>query len=71
MVATGIAVEGRSIRSGETVLFADDPVDPGGAVTEACRNEDLCCRLSRGGFANVQQYFSFTAARNALQEFSR
>ena len=67
VVATSPAVEGMFVLPGEDVLVADAPQAFADAVIAAYTDEALWTRLSDGGLANVEKYFSFAAARRALQ----
>ena len=55
------------VRDGEDVLVADSPVAFAAAVARLYRNEGLWKRLSTNGLANVEQHFSFAAARAAIE----
>ncbi|MEO7432000.1 MAG: glycosyltransferase, partial [Dokdonella sp.] len=67
VVATTLGVEGMHVRAGEDVLVADSPAAFAAEVARLYRDESLWKRLSTNGLANVEQHFSFAAARTALQ----
>ena len=67
VVATPIAVEGMHVVVGEDVLVADDATAFAAAVVGLYRDETLWNMLSVHGLANVEQHFSFAAARAAVQ----
>ncbi|MEM9302925.1 MAG: glycosyltransferase [Pseudomonadota bacterium] len=67
VVATTPAVEGMFVRPGEDVLVADEPEAFASQVVRAYRDEGVWNRLSDGGLENVQRYFSFEAAREAIR----
>lgn len=66
VVATPIAVEGMHVREGADVLVAADAVAFAAAVVQLYRDEALWNTLSANGLANVEQHFSFDAARAAV-----
>lgn len=67
VVATPIAVEGMAVVDGDAALVREDPESFASAVVMLYRDADLWQRLSIGGLANIQQHFSFEAARSNLQ----
>jgi glycosyltransferase involved in cell wall biosynthesis len=67
VVATPVAVEGMHVVEEEDVLVAEDSTAFAEAVFRACSDETLWNRLSARGLANVQQHFSFDAARRAVR----
>lgn len=67
VVATRCAAEGMFLEDGEDVLIADDATGFARQVVRAYRDETLWRRLSDGGLANVERYFSKRAARSAIQ----
>ena len=67
VVATPIAVEGMHVRAGDEVLVAETADAFAAALLRLYRDEDLWNRLSAHGLANVEQHFSFAAAREALR----
>ncbi|MEM6937444.1 MAG: glycosyltransferase, partial [Pseudomonadota bacterium] len=68
VVATSPAVEGMHVVPGQEVMVGDSPEDFAAAVLEAYRHPALWQQLSDGGLANVEQHFSFAAARAALKD---
>jgi glycosyltransferase involved in cell wall biosynthesis len=71
VVATTPSVEGMHLAEGEEVLVADSPAAIADAIVRAYADEALWNRLSRGGIANVERYFSRTVARASLAELLR
>ena len=67
VVATPIAVEGMHVDAGADVLVADDAETFAARVVHLYRDEALWNTLSANGLANVERYFSFCAARAAVQ----
>ncbi|MEO5596314.1 MAG: glycosyltransferase [Lysobacteraceae bacterium] len=67
VVATSAAIEGMHLRDGVDVLVADDAKSFADAVLRLYEDEALWTQLARNGLSNVQQHFSFDAAREALQ----
>jgi GT2 family glycosyltransferase len=68
VVATTQAAEGMFLVDGESVLLADDPRAFAAAVLRIYRDPVLWERLSKGGLAVMERYFSFEAARLALTD---
>ena len=68
VVATGPAVEGMNARPGADVLVADDPEAFAQAVIQAYTDAELWQTLSENGLRNVEQHFSFSAAKKALAD---
>ena len=68
VVGTTVAVEGMFTRHGEDVLMTDDADDFAQQVIRLYQDEELWTRLSKGGLNNVEQYFSFQAAKNVMAE---
>ena len=68
VVATDCAAEGMFLVDGEDVLLAEDAQGFADQVIRAYRDEVLWLRLSDGGLANVERYFSRNAARRVLAE---
>lgn len=66
VVASPPAVEGMFAKDREDVLVADSAEDFADRVVEAYTDRDLWYRLSDGGIRNVENHFSFDAARKAL-----
>ena len=67
VIATTIAVEGMQLQHDSDVLVADDPTAIVAAVIRLQRDAVLWQKLSAGGLANVQQYFSPDAADTTLR----
>jgi GT2 family glycosyltransferase len=67
VIGTTVATEGMFVRPGLDVLVADEPAEFAARLVEAYRDESLWTQLSDNGLSNVQQHFSFEAARQALQ----
>jgi GT2 family glycosyltransferase len=68
VVATSCAAEGMYLDDGVDVLLGDTAEDLADAIVRAYQDEALWMRLSEGGLANVEQHFSFDAARRAITE---
>ncbi len=66
VIATACAAEGMFLVDGEDVLIAEDAQGFAEQVIRAYRDEALWLRLSDGGLANVERYFSRNAARRML-----
>jgi GT2 family glycosyltransferase/glycosyltransferase involved in cell wall biosynthesis len=66
VVATPIAVEGMHVEAGREVLVAADAAGFAAEVVRLHGDEALWNSLSDHGLANVEQHFSFAAARRAL-----
>lgn len=67
VVATATALEGMHAVPGEDALVAEDAQGFADAVVKAYSDEALWLKLSDNGLANVEQHFSFAAARKALE----
>ena len=68
VVATTAACEGMFLENGRDVLIADDARAFADAVIRLHQDKELWQRLSVGGMHNVQEHFSFKAAREALEQ---
>jgi GT2 family glycosyltransferase len=68
VVATACAAEGMYLADGEDVLVADTTEAFAAAIVRAYNDEALWTKLSDGGLANVEQHFSYDAARRAIVE---
>ncbi|RFF28165.1 glycosyltransferase [Wenzhouxiangella sp. 15181] len=68
VVATRCAAEGMYLEDGKDVLIADTSESFAEAIVRAYSDEALWTRLSDGGLANVEEHFSFDAARRAINE---
>lgn len=66
VIATPAAIEGMFVESGREVLVADDATTFADAVLRAYHDETLWNQLSEQGLKNVEEHFSFDAARRAL-----
>jgi GT2 family glycosyltransferase/glycosyltransferase involved in cell wall biosynthesis len=66
VVGTTVAVEGMFLEDGESVLIADDAAAFAKAVISLYTDEALWLRLSDAGLDIMHRYFSFDAARQAL-----
>ena len=66
VVATTLAAEGMYLQPEADVLIADTAADFAAQVLRLYQDEALWQRLSQGGLANVEQHFSFAAAKQAL-----
>ena len=67
VVATAAAVEGMHLRDGVDVLVADEPESFAAAVLRLYDDGQLWQTLAHNGLVNVEQHFSFDAARRALR----
>jgi GT2 family glycosyltransferase len=67
VVATAAAVEGMHLRDGLDVLVADEPDAFAAAVLRLYDDAQLWQTLAHNGLVNVEQHFSFDAARRALR----
>ncbi len=67
VVATPAAVEGMHLRDGVDVLVGADAQDFAAAVLRLYDDRALWERLARHGIENIEQHFSFDAARVALR----
>ncbi len=68
VVATSIAVEGMYLVDGVSVLIANDAPSFAASVTRLYTDPGLWQRLSHGGLAVMERYFSFAAAERAVRE---
>ncbi len=66
VVATSCAAEGMYLEDGKDVLVADTTQAFVEAIVRAYNDEALWTKLSDGGLANVEEHFSFDAARRAI-----
>jgi GT2 family glycosyltransferase len=67
VVATAAAVEGMHLRDGVDVLIADEPEAFAAAVLRLYDDDHLWQTLAYNGLVNIEQHFSFDAARRALR----
>lgn len=66
VVATPVAVEGMHLCSGTDVMVADNAEEFVAAIVRVYRDSALWERLSEGGYANIERYFSPQTVRVAL-----
>jgi GT2 family glycosyltransferase/glycosyltransferase involved in cell wall biosynthesis len=66
-VMTTVAAEGMHLTDGVDAMIADEPQQFADAITRVYTDRQLWCTLSAGGIRNIERYFSFAAARRALQ----
>jgi O-antigen biosynthesis protein len=67
VVATSMAAEGMHLVDGENILLADDAGAFASAVLRLYEDQALWTRISDHSQDNIRQYFSFNAAREALE----
>lgn len=67
VVATRLAIEGMHLVDGESVLVADTAEAMVEAVIRLYQDPELWQRLSAGGLAVMERYFSFAAAERAVR----
>lgn len=67
VVATALAAEGMFLNHEQDVLIADGAVDFAEQVVRLYQDQTLWQRLSAAGLANIEEHFSFAAARQALR----
>ncbi len=67
VVGTKVAVEGMYAQEGVDVLMAETPIDFAQQIVRLYQDEELWNTISNGGLANVQNYFSFEAAKIAIK----
>lgn len=68
VVGTKVAVEGMYTTEGFDVLMAETPEEFCQQVVRLYRDEHLWNTISQGGLANVENYFSFYAAKQAIKD---
>ncbi|MGV6852992.1 MAG: glycosyltransferase, partial [bacterium] len=68
VIATPIAVEGMHAQHEHDVMVADNPEDFAKCIIRAYQDEELWNTLSENALANVEQHFSFNAAKAALEK---
>ena len=71
VVATPVAVEGMHLCSGVDVMVADKAEEFVTAIVRVYREPELWERLSEGGYANIERYFSARTVRSALSRALR
>ncbi|MBL4661376.1 MAG: glycosyltransferase [Alcanivoracaceae bacterium] len=67
VVGTKVAVEGMFTQEGVDVLMAETPEQFAQQVVRLYQDEKIWNTVSQGGLANVQSYFSFDAAKQAIK----
>jgi GT2 family glycosyltransferase/glycosyltransferase involved in cell wall biosynthesis len=67
VVGTKCAVEGMYAQEGVDVLMAETPEEFATQIIRLYKDEKLWNTLSKGGLTNVQNYFSFDAAKKAIE----
>ena len=67
VVGTAVAVEGMYTKHGTDVMMSDDPSIFAQHVIKLYQDQALWSRISQGGLANVEQWFSFNAAKVQIQ----
>jgi len=67
VVGTKVAVEGMHAQEGVDVLMAETPQEFANQIIRLYEDEELWNTISQGGLQNVQNYFSFDAAKKALK----
>ncbi len=68
VVGTKVAVEGMYAQEGIDVLMAETAQEFANQVIRLYNDEELWNTISQGGLANVQNYFSFQAAKQAVDD---
>ncbi len=68
VVGTNLAVEGMFTQNGVDVLTAKNAQHFAQQVLALYEDERLWSQLSKGGLENVENYFSFQAAKKAIEE---
>ncbi len=68
VVGTKIAVEGMFTQEGVDVLMAETPQEFADQIIRLYNDEELWNTISKGGLANVQNFFSFDAAKKAIKQ---
>ena len=67
VVGTKVAVEGMYAQEGVDVLMAQTPQEFANQIVRLYDDEKLWNTISQCGLANVENYFSFNAAKKAIQ----
>ncbi|MEZ5496617.1 MAG: glycosyltransferase [Gammaproteobacteria bacterium] len=67
VVGTKVAVEGMYTQEGVDVLKAETPEEFSNQVVRLYQDENLWNTISEGGLKNVENYFSFDAAKKSIQ----
>lgn len=68
VVGTKVAVEGMYTENEKDCLMAETPEEFANQVVRLYQDEKLWNQISQGGLANVENYFSFEAAKKAIEE---
>ncbi len=68
VVATAMGAEGMYLEHEENILLADEPEDFARQVVRLHRDRALWERLSRNSVENIEDHFSFAAARSNLEK---
>ncbi len=68
VVGTKVAVEGMYTQHGHDVLMADDANEFAAEVIRIYQDKSLWEQVAQGGLANVQQWFSFAAAKKKVAQ---
>lgn len=68
VVGTKVAVEGMYTTHEQDVMMADDPAEFAAAVIRLYQDETLWNQISAGGLENVEQWFSFNAAKTQIKK---
>lgn len=68
VVGTKVAVEGMFTKDEKDCLMAETPEQFASQVVRLYQDEKLWNQISQGGLANVENYFSFDAAKKAIEE---
>jgi glycosyltransferase involved in cell wall biosynthesis len=66
VVSTSVGAEGMHLVHNENVLIADEPADFAAEVVRLYRDAALWRKLSRNGRRNIEEHFSFAAAKRNL-----
>lgn len=67
VVGTKVAVEGMYTQEGLDVLMAETPEEFASQVARLYQDEELWNTISEGGLKNVENYFSFKAAKKSIE----
>jgi GT2 family glycosyltransferase/glycosyltransferase involved in cell wall biosynthesis len=68
VVGTTVAVEGMFTQNEKDCLMAETPEQFASQVVRLYQDEKLWNQLSKGGLKNVENYFSFEAAKKSIKE---
>ncbi len=67
VVATTVAAEGMYAKNAHDILIADTEAEFAKSVIKLYNDSKLWNKLSKNGLKNVEQWFSFNAAKNAIK----